>query len=159
MNVKAAANGHHTTGSRLISLRAKLIMPPKLFIDGSTPTPTYDSTASYRISAENSSTVTISIRWATFGNTWRRMMRPWPTPKACAACTYSSSRSFSVSARSSRHSPAQPVSPSTAQSRNSFRSARSSPVSNSSGCLSRNTCTISTQAAISRMLGTDDSTV
>ena len=69
MKVNAAANGHQTTGSRLISLRAKLIMPPKLFIEGSTPTPTYDNTASYRISEENSSTVTISIRWATFGNT------------------------------------------------------------------------------------------
>ena len=85
--MNAAANGHQTTGSRLISLRAKLIMPPKLFIDGSTPTPTYDSTASYRISDENSSTVTISIRCATLGNMWRRMMRAWLTPKACAACT------------------------------------------------------------------------
>ena len=46
MKPNAAANVHHTTGSRLISLRARLIMPPKLFIDGSTPTPTYDSTAS-----------------------------------------------------------------------------------------------------------------
>ena len=90
---------------------------------------------------------------------WRTMMRAWLTPKALAACTYSSSRSFSVSPRSSRHRPAQPVRPSTAQSRKSLRSARSAPVSNMSGCLSRNTCTISTQAAISSTLGTDDSTV
>jgi hypothetical protein len=40
MKPKAAAKDHHTTGSRLISLRARLIMPPKLCIDGSTPTPT-----------------------------------------------------------------------------------------------------------------------
>jgi ABC-type microcin C transport system duplicated ATPase subunit YejF len=46
MKKKAAANDHHTVGSRAISLRDRLIMPPKLFIEGSTPTPTYDSTAS-----------------------------------------------------------------------------------------------------------------
>ena len=40
MKPKAAAKDHQTTGSRLISARAKLIMPPKLFCEGSTPTPT-----------------------------------------------------------------------------------------------------------------------
>ena len=40
MKPNAAAKLHQTSGSRLISLRARLIMPPKLFIDGSTPTPT-----------------------------------------------------------------------------------------------------------------------
>ena len=79
-------------------------MPPKLFIDGSTPTPTYDSTASYRISDEKSSTVTISIRCATFGKMWRAHDARVADAEALAACTYSSSRSFSVSPRSSRHS-------------------------------------------------------
>ena len=46
MNANAAASVHHTTGSRDISLRALLIIVPKLFVVGSTPTPTYESTAS-----------------------------------------------------------------------------------------------------------------
>ena len=54
------------------------------------------------------------------------MMRAWPTPKAVAACTNSSSRSFSVSPRTSRHSVAQPVRPRITQSRKIFRSERSS---------------------------------
>ena len=40
MNENAAASDHHTIGSRAISSRALLIMEPKLFIEGSTPTPT-----------------------------------------------------------------------------------------------------------------------
>jgi len=40
MKVNAETKLHQTTGSPLIWLRARLIMPPKLFIDGSTPTPT-----------------------------------------------------------------------------------------------------------------------
>ena len=40
MNANAAANGHHTTGSRLISLAREADHAAELFIDGSTPTPT-----------------------------------------------------------------------------------------------------------------------
>ena len=40
MNANAAASVYHTTGSRDISLRALLIIVPKLFVVGSTPTPT-----------------------------------------------------------------------------------------------------------------------
>ena len=40
MAAKAAASDHHTTGSRPSSMRALLIMVPKLIIDGSTPIPT-----------------------------------------------------------------------------------------------------------------------
>ena len=50
-------------------------------------------------------TVTISIRWATLGKMWRDMMRQWPTPKALAACTYSSSRSFNRRPDPKRRSP------------------------------------------------------
>src|SRR6185503_20687882 len=57
MKKKAAARDHHTTGSRPISRRAPLIMVPKLVVAGSTPTPTYDSTASARTNPEKSITV------------------------------------------------------------------------------------------------------
>src|SRR5262249_23046978 len=40
MNVNAVASAHQTTGSRDISMRAVLIMMPKLLVCGSTPTPT-----------------------------------------------------------------------------------------------------------------------
>jgi len=40
MKTKAAANDHHTMGSRAISRRALLIMLPQECMDGSTPTPT-----------------------------------------------------------------------------------------------------------------------
>ena len=40
MKTNAAASDHHTIGSRAISMRAALIMVPKLMVDGSTPTPT-----------------------------------------------------------------------------------------------------------------------
>ena len=46
MKPNAVARVHQTTGSRDISLRALLIIVPKLFVLGSTPTPTYESTAS-----------------------------------------------------------------------------------------------------------------
>ncbi|CFU11655.1 Uncharacterised protein [Bordetella pertussis] len=72
----------------------------------------------------------------TLGSRWRVMMRQCDTPKARAACTYSSSRSLRVSARSSRHRPAQPVRPRIMHSRNSRRSARAAEVSNSSAWLS-----------------------
>ena len=101
----------------------------------------------------------ISTRCITLGTMWRAIVRRCGTPKASAACMNSRSRSFSVSARTSRHSVAQPVRPRITQSRKIFRSARSSPVSNISACVSRNTCTISTQAAISSTLGTEVSIV
>ena len=159
MNVKAVARFHHTSGSRDISLRARLIIEPNDDEFGSTPTPTYDSTASYRTSAEKSSTATISTRCITFGRMWRRMIRQWLTPNACAACTYSSSASFSVSARSSRHSVDQPVTPRISVSRNRRNSARSTPVSNESAFWSMYTLTSRTNAATSRIGGIDDSTV
>ena len=87
MKPNAVASVHHTTGSRDISLRALLIIVPKLLVVGSTPTPTYDSTASYSTRPEKSSTATISTMCVTFGSTWRRMMPAFDTPKARAACT------------------------------------------------------------------------
>jgi hypothetical protein len=47
-------------------------------------------------------TSAISTMCIRLGRMWRPMMAKRPTPKACAACTYSSSRSFSVSPRSRR---------------------------------------------------------
>ncbi len=52
------------------------------------------------------------------------MMRQCDTPKACAAWMYSSSRSFSASPRSSRHSPVQLVTPRMMHRNSSRRSAR-----------------------------------
>ena len=75
MNTNAAASDHHTIGSRAISSRALLIMVPKLFIDGSTPTPTYDSTASASTRPLKSITTEISTMCMTLGRMWRVMMR------------------------------------------------------------------------------------
>ncbi len=159
MKVNAVARFHHTAGSRDISLRARLIIEPKLDELGSTPTPTYDSTASYSTSAEKSSTATISTRCITLGRMCRRMMRQWLTPNACAACTYSSSPTFSVSARSSRHSVDQPVMPRITHSRNRRSSARSTPVAKFSALRSMYTLISSTKAATSRIGGIAESTV
>ena len=87
------------------------------------------------------------------------MMRSSETPKACAAWMYSSSRSFSVSPRSSRHSPVQLVMPRMKQSASRRRSARSAAVANHCGCVSMTTCIISTAAAISSTPGIELSMV
>jgi len=99
------------------------------------------------------------IRCTTFGKMCRAMMRTERTPNAVAACTYSSWLNFMVSARSSRHSVAQPVRPRITHSMNRRTSARSAPVSNMLGWVSMKTCIISTQAAISSTFGIDDSVV
>src|SRR5690606_20257603 len=110
-NTKAPSRFHQIIGSRDISRRAESIMVPNDGVLGSTPIPRYDSTASYSTSPENSSTSVISTICITLGSKCLRMIRQCPTPKARAACTYSSSLSLSVSARQSPHRPAQTVSP------------------------------------------------
>ena len=75
MNANAAASVHQTIGSRAISRRAALIIVPKLFVDGSTPTPTYDSTASASTSPLKSITSVISTMCITFGRMWRVITR------------------------------------------------------------------------------------
>ena len=136
MKTNAAASAHQTIGSRAISRRAALIIVPKLVVDGSTPTPMYDSTASASTRPEKSMTSAISTMCITFGRMWRVMTRPWRTPNACAAWMYSSSASFSDSPRSSRARPVQVVSPRITHSSSSRKSARCAPVGKSSGFLS-----------------------
>ncbi len=67
MKTNAVARFHHTIGSRAISERARFSIVPKLDIEGSTPTPTYDSTASYSTICENSSTSVMITMCMTFG--------------------------------------------------------------------------------------------
>ena len=136
MNQNAAASAHQTIGSRAISSRALLIIVPKLVVDGSTPTPTYDSTASASTRPEKSITSEMMMMCITLGRMCRPMMREWLTPNACAAWMYSSSRSLRASPRRRRASPVQLVSPRMMHRNRRRRSARSAVVGNSSGCVS-----------------------
>jgi len=67
INKNAASSGHHTTGSRAISRRELLIILPQLIDVGSTPTPTYDNTASASTKPLKSNTIVIKIMCITFG--------------------------------------------------------------------------------------------
>ena len=104
-------------------------------------------------------TSAISTMCIRLGRMWRRRMAGVPTPKARAACTYSSSRSLRVSPRKSRASPVQLVMPRMKQSASRRASERSAAVSNHSGWVSITTCIISTAAAISSTPGMALSTV
>ena len=89
MNTNEAVSDHHTGGSRDISRRALLIMFPQLFMDGSTPMSTYDSTASANTRPLKSSTTVISTMCMTFGRMCRSRMRRSLAPSSCAASTNS----------------------------------------------------------------------
>src|SRR4029079_2471713 len=159
MNTNAAASAHQITGVAESSRRAVLIITPKLKLFGSTPTPTYDSTASASTKPENCITVLMRTIGATFGRMCRMMTRAERTPNACAAWMYSSSRSFIVSPRTRRHSPVNEVMPRIRHRKNSRASLRSSAVWNRSGLVSIFTCSSSTAAAISSTSGIDASSV
>ena len=156
---KAVAKDHQTKGVAANSARAVLIITPKLAVLGSTPTPTYDKTASANTKLENCITVLMSTKCMRLGTMWRHKTRGVETPNARADWMYSSSRNLRVSPRTKRHKPVKEVMPRMRHKKNNLASARSNAVSKTPWFLSMKTCSKSTDAAINNTSGIDASKV